>query len=142
MLERDVLLSKIAIIKNCLQRIKEVTHLDPATLDDFNVQDIYVLNLERAVQAAIDMANTVIAAHNYRLPNSYKMAFFILFENGWIDQTSLQRMQSMVGFRNIAIHDYQEIAVAILKSILTEHLDDFEIFYRQVMQRYNEGSDL
>lgn len=48
-------------------------------------------------------------------------------------------MQSMVGFRNIAIHDYQSIDVDILKSILTKNLKDIEEFYATVIKAYTEG---
>lgn len=44
-----------------------------------------------------------------------------------------------MGFRNIAIHDYQELTVAILNSIRSENLDDLEVFYRQGLQRYTKG---
>jgi len=118
MIEKDAVLSKISIIKNRLDRIKKVTKLKPDSLNEYDKQDIFVLNLQRAIQAATDIANLIISANQYRLPNSYKMAFHILFENGWIESETSKLMQKMVGFRNIAIHDYQEIDVEILKSIL------------------------
>jgi uncharacterized protein YutE (UPF0331/DUF86 family) len=137
MLEKDVLLSKISIIKNCLQRIKTVTKLKPETLDDFTNQDVFILNLQRAIQAAIDIANLIISQNNYRLPTSYKMSFLILFENDWVDAETAERMQKMVGFRNIAIHNYQEIDTEVLKSILTKDLSDLEKFYLQILARVN-----
>lgn len=54
--DRDVVLAKVAAIQRCLKRIQETTQLDPASLDDIDKQDIFVLNLQRAVQAAIDLA--------------------------------------------------------------------------------------
>lgn len=137
MIEKDVVLSKISIIKNCLNRIKKTTDLKPESLDDLDVQDIFVLNLQRAIQSAIDIANLIISATKYRLPNSYKMAFTILDENDWIDAETARLMQKMVGFRNIAIHDYQVIDINILKSILTKNLSDFEKFYRQILKKIN-----
>jgi len=38
------------------------------------------------------------------------------------------RLKKMVGFRNIAIHDYQKINTEILKSILDGHLNEFKDF--------------
>ena len=43
----------------------------------------------------------------------------------------------MVGFRNIAIHDYQVLDVDILKAILTKRLKDLEQFYTTVLTRFN-----
>ena len=40
----------------------------------------------------------------------------------------------MVGFRNIAVHDYQSIKVEILQSIIENYLNDFLIFTEQIKQ--------
>lgn len=44
--DRDIVLAKVAAIQRCLKRIKDVTGLKPDTLDELNVQDIFVLNLQ------------------------------------------------------------------------------------------------
>lgn len=36
----------------------------------------------------------------------------------------------MVGFRNVAIHDYQKLNLDIVRRIVVEHLDDFLAFAR------------
>ena len=41
----------------------------------------------------------------------------------------------MVGFRNIAVHDYQRIEIDILKSILFKHLKDFEQYYSAIYNK-------
>jgi uncharacterized protein YutE (UPF0331/DUF86 family) len=45
-------------------------------------------------------------------------------------------MEHMVGFRNIAVHDYESINPEILKSIVKHHLGDIEEFYTLVLQRF------
>jgi len=54
--DRDVVLAKVATIQKCLGRILDVTRLDPECLEDIDKQDIFVLNLQRAIQACIDLA--------------------------------------------------------------------------------------
>lgn len=135
MINKDTILAKISIIKNCLKRIKDTTKLNPETLSDFDNQDIFVLNLQRAIQATIDIANVIISSNNYPLPNSFRMAFKILHENNWMNSSTCKQMQKMVGFRNIAVHDYQEINLEILKAILTRNLSDFEDFYKQILNK-------
>ena len=44
----------------------------------------------------------------------------------------------MVGFRNIAVHDYQTIDTDLLKRIIKEHLKDFEEFYSTILQHYQK----
>ncbi len=40
----------------------------------------------------------------------------------------------MVGFRNLAVHAYQEINPSILQAILQHRLDDFRAFARRLIE--------
>ena len=133
MVERDVVLAKVAAIDRCLGRVRQATGLDPASLDDPDRQDIFVLNLERAVQAAIDLAVHVVATSAWGLPDTLRENFRILEAHGVITPGLAARMRAMVGFRNVAVHDYQAIDVAVLRSILTSRLGDLEEFCRAVV---------
>jgi len=134
--DRDVVLAKVAAIQRCLKRIKETTKLDPNRLDNIDEQDIFVLNLQRAVQAAVDLAIHIVASEGLGLPDTIKDNFKFLKKAGIINEELAQRMESMVGFRNIAIHDYQAIDGNILKSILSNNLKDLEDFYTTVLLHF------
>ncbi len=130
----DVVLSKISNIKNCLKRIKDTTKLVPESLDDnFDTQDIFVLNLQRAIQATFDISNSLIKEYNLELPVNYKSGFEIIAKHNFIDKKNKEKMIKMAGFRNIAVHNYETINVEILKSILKNNLQDFEEFYTQIL---------
>ena len=133
MLDRDVAFAKIGIIKRCMQRIVQVTALDPAAFDDFTVQDVFVLNLQRAVQAAIDLAAHVVASEGFGMPVDLKENFRFLREHGIIVAGLAEKLEKMVGFRNIAVHEYQEIDIEVLKTILVQNLRDLEDFYAAVV---------
>lgn len=133
--DMDVILAKTGNIQRCLKRIKE-TNPEPASLDDIDKQDIFVLNLQRAIEAAIDIAAHITASEGLGLASQIKDNFKFLNEAGVIDENLLKKMQSMVGFRNIAVHDYRTISIDILKSILTENLKDLEEFYIAVLKIY------
>ncbi len=134
--DRDVALAKIATIQRCLKRIKESTDLNPASLDDINKEDIFVLNLQRAVQAAIDLATHIVASEGLGLPDTIKDNFKLLKNVAIINDDLTQRMEAMTGFRNIAVHDYQAIDKDILKSILIKHLKDLEDFYTTILLHF------
>lgn len=131
--DKDVVLAKIATIQRCLNRIKEVTHLDPNSLDDINKEDIFILNLQRAIQAAIDLATHIIASEALGLCDSIKDNFKLLKNESIINDQIMKKMESMTGFRNIAIHDYRLIDKKILKSILSMHLKDLEDYYIAIL---------
>src|SRR6056297_2588174 len=127
--ENDVILAKIAIMKKCVATIEEVQR---AEISEWMRRDLWVLNLQRAVQAAIDLAHVVIARDGLGLPADYGQSFDLLARHQVIDLPTSKNLRKMVGFRNIAVHEYQEIDDQILQSIIEYHLDDFENFYRQV----------
>lgn len=124
----DAALAKLATIERCLQRIRSVTGGDPEATEDLDVEEIVVLNLQRAIQAVVDLAAHVISGRQWGLPDSLKAHFRILVDHRVIDTELGTRLQAMVGFRNIAVHEYDRLDRAILKSILAKHLVDLEDF--------------
>ena len=134
MVDHDVILAKIGIIQRCVARIREVTGMNSERLDSFDVQDIFTLNLQRAAQAAIDLASHLVASENLGVPGDLRENFVILQNARILDPDLSERMQRMVGFRNIAVHEYQNLSVDVLKHILVERLGDFEEFSNQVIR--------
>ena len=134
--DKDIVLAKTDAIQRCLKRIKDVTGLKPDSLDDLDKQDIFVLNLQRAVQSTIDLATHIVASEGLGLSDTIKGNFHILEKASIIDKKLSKKLQSMVGFRNIAIHHYQNLEVEILKSILASHLRDLEDFYTVILRRF------
>lgn len=120
----DVSLNKLAIIDRCLRRVAEEYQGDPARLENFTIQDSVILNVQRACEAAIDMAMHVIAVRRLGIPQDARSAFDILAVERLIERPLADRMKAMVGFRNIAVHDYQQLQIAILKRVIEERLED------------------
>lgn len=130
----DVILNKTQIIKRCIKRINEVYANSPDNLENYIKQDSIILNLQRACEATIDLAMHIVAEKNLGLPQTSRQAFDLLYENNIIDQQTANRMKAMVGFRNIAVHDYQSVNLSILQKIIELHLDDFELFTKKLLQ--------
>ncbi len=130
MSELDVVLSKINIIKNCIMTIEKASLKEGN--EDFRLY-LYEMNIQRATQAAIDLGNVVIAKEGLGLPNSYRQSFEILAKHDIITSELTSKMVSMVGFRNISVHDYSEIKPEIVNSIIKNHLVDFETFYTIIL---------
>ncbi|MBR4878043.1 MAG: DUF86 domain-containing protein [Rhodocyclaceae bacterium] len=122
----DVLLNKTAVIERCVARAREDSAANPATFaTDFTRQDAAILNIQRACEAALDMGHYLIRRERLGVPQSARDVFALLAQGGWIDAALAEALKRMVGFRNIAVHDYQALHLPITVSILTEHLDEF-----------------
>ena len=128
MVDKDIVLEKVKNIQNCLRRIHEKTGDDPASLFDMDVQDIFVLNLQRAVQSCIDLAAHVVSDEGLGLPSDLKENFTLLETKGILSSELSSKLQKMVGFRNIAVHDYTTIDAKVVQSILDTHLKIWKIF--------------
>ena len=124
----DVVLNKAAIIERCLRRIDEECRDTPDALSNQTVQDAIVLNLQRACEAAIDLAMHGVRVRRLGIPQDSREAFDLLCRQGLIDVEMTSRMKAMVGFRNIAVHQYQDLDLSILRSILEHRLGDFRAF--------------
>jgi uncharacterized protein YutE (UPF0331/DUF86 family) len=124
----DVLLNKAAIIERCLRRIAEEYAADPARLSNFTYQDAILLNVTRACQAAIDLAMHIVAREHLGVPQSSAQAFDLLASARKISPELAQKMRRMVGFRNVAIHQYQELNLEIVRRIIEIGKHDFVEF--------------
>lgn len=128
----DIDINKAAIIRRCLGRIAEEYRGEPSSLDDFTTQDSIVLNLLLACEAAIDLAMHRVAQGRLGIPQTSRDAFQLLTANAILSQPCATAMKHMVGFRNIAVHSYQNIQLPILRAILETHLSDFDSYLREL----------
>ena len=133
----DVVLNKIQTIERCLKRIREeYIGYEKEFENLYAKQDSVILNLERASQASIDIATHIVKVKGLGLPNTSRELFDMLLQNHIISKDICKQMQGMVGFRNIAVHDYQNLNLEIVVAIVEKHLGDFEGFVREVFSGY------
>ncbi len=128
-MDRQVVEQKLESLRRCLLRVKEKCPVDAESLvRDIDAQDIITLNLTRAVQLSVDLAAHLIASRDIPVPNTMEQAFEALASIGLISSALASRMKKAVGFRNIAIHNYEAIDWHIVHSICQRNLDDFRDF--------------
>ena len=132
----DVLLNKAATIERCVLRAREEYFSDPATFaTNFSRQDAAILNIQRACEAALDMGQHLIRRDRLGVPQSARDVFALLAQAGRIEPPLAEGLQRMVGFRNIAVHDYQSLQLPITIAIIEKHLDDFLQYSKALLLR-------
>lgn len=128
-MDRDVIEQKIESLRRCVARVRLKC---PATADalanDVDAQDILTLNLTRAVQLSVDIGAHIIAARDNPAPDTMGQTFDVLAALGLISPELAVRMKKAVGFRNIAVHNYEAIDWQIAHAIATRHMEDFTAF--------------
>ncbi|MCA3173992.1 MAG: DUF86 domain-containing protein [Burkholderiales bacterium] len=137
----DVLLNKAAVIERCVARAREEYATNPASFaTNYTRQDAAILNIQRACEAALDMGQHLIRRDRLGVPQSARDVFALLAQGGYIDATLADELKRMVGFRNIAVHDYQALQLPITVSIIEKHLDEFLQYSQAVLLRDAEQS--
>jgi len=136
-----VVSEKLESLRRCLARIESKR---PKTLDalerDLDAQDILVLNLSRAIQLCVDIGSHLVSRSDIAPPQTMGETFSALAQLGLLSDSMAEAMKKAVGFRNIAVHGYESLNMAIVFSIVTERLEDFRQFAREV-QRHEQDAD-
>jgi len=133
-MQNDVILNKIQVIERCILRIREEYAGNPRNLDNITKQDSMVLNIQRACEACIDLAIHLVSEKGLGIPQSSWEVFDILHKNDLLDEALAGIMMALVGFRNIAVHDYQQINLQIVRKIIDNHLDDLKEFAEIILR--------
>jgi uncharacterized protein YutE (UPF0331/DUF86 family) len=136
----DVVLNKAATIERCVARAREEYAAAGADFaSDFSRQDAAVMNIQRACEAALDLGQHLIRRDKLGVPQSARNVFDLLAQAGHIDAALAESLKKMVGFRNIAVHDYQTLLLPITVSVITEHLDEFLQLTSSLLKQDGQG---
>ncbi len=132
----DVLLNKAATIERSVARAREEYQHDPASFSsNYSRQDAAILNIQRACEAALDMGQHLIRRDRLGVPQSSRDVFELLARAGRISPELASQLKRMVGFRNIAVHDYTALQLPIVEAIISERLDDFLHYSSQLLRQ-------
>jgi uncharacterized protein YutE (UPF0331/DUF86 family) len=133
-MDKIVLAQKLESLRRCLQRIEQKRPATIAALEnDADLQDVIVLNLTRAVQLSVDIASHIVSQSNEPPPATMGESFSALEKMQIIEKKTADAMRRSVGFRNIAVHNYEAINWEIVFNICHRQLDDFRQFARAVV---------
>ena len=137
----DLIGQKLESLRRCLRRVEAKCPQDVATLsEDYDAQDILALNLTRAVQLCVDIGAHLVADTQFPPPDTMGQTFDILQDSGIINAELAGRMKKAVGFRNLAVHNYDAINWAIVYAIAQYRMKDFEDFAKAVVIASQQGN--
>lgn len=100
---------------------------------DYDAQDVVILNLTRAVQLSVDIATHILTTTNQPVPSTMEETFVSLERINIITPEIADNMKKSVGYRNVAVHNYDDIDLSITYDIASHHLNNFKDFIRHVL---------
>lgn len=132
-MDQLILAEKIESLRRCIQRIedKKPDNIN-LLIQNLDLQDILVINLTRAVQHCVDIGSHIISAANKPSPQTMGEVFTTLHELGAITSGSCEQLKKAIGFRNIAVHNYEAINWEIVYTICQNSVQDFRRFAQEI----------
>lgn len=116
MVNRPIILKKISHVRHNLSRLREKETISLKNFkDDLDVQDVVLHNLQLAIQGCLDIGSHVVSDEGWGIAGSLNEIFYILQDRGVIKAELTERLVSMVGFRNILIHEYEDVNLDIVQ---------------------------
>lgn len=122
----EIILNKKVSIERCVQQIRRY-YKSPSDLpfeEDYLKQDAIAMNLQRACELCIDIANHLIKTKKLGLPQDSRESFTLLQRGGLIDGRMAAGLQRMVGFRNILVHEYRKLDLKIIVDVIENRLQE------------------
>ena len=134
MTDTDLIAKKLAYIETCVRELRSIAR--PKEIPTDIVQRRFVEHtLQISIQAALDTAAHIVSDERLGEPSTNRDLFGILVKNGWLPQNLASPLRAMVGFRNVLVHEYQVVDLAVVEDVVTNHLDDLLAFVQAVRER-------
>src|SRR3989304_845564 len=134
LVDKALLLRKISELETYQKQIREFSDITLQNYkEDWKTQRVVERTLQMMIETCADIANHIISDAGMRVPTGYSDTFKVLFENNFIDRELFPIMEKMAKFRNIIIHQYEEVDAEIVIAILKKHLPDFERYKEAVL---------
>ncbi len=132
----EVVINKAQSIQRCVARAREEyreagDHFDT----DYTRQDAAMLNVTRAWEQAIACANHVVKTRKLGVPTDSAESFALLSRAGMIPAELAERLRKMIGFRNVAIHEYQGLDMDVVRAVITTRTEDLVEFSQLMLRR-------
>jgi uncharacterized protein YutE (UPF0331/DUF86 family) len=86
--------------------------------------------LHLAIECLLDMGNHLVADDELGEVNWYSDIPHILAQHGYIDSETEEMWVSMIGFRNVLVHQYADIDRQIVYDVLQNQLEAFNTLRR------------
>lgn len=131
----DIVMNKVQSIHRCIERAREEFKNAGMDFDeDYSRQDAAILNIIRACEQSIDLANHIIRTYKFGIPNSSSDSFELLVRKVVISSSVGKSLKNMVSFRNRMVHEYQRLDIALVKKVIETELDNLVIFTEKIME--------
>lgn len=136
MVDRDLILAKAGSVKRHLNRVFEKRNTDLRTfLKDIDIQESILFNIQMAVQNCIDIAAHIISDEGLGVPGSTNEMFYLLEENGYLNNEVTEKMVKAVGLRNLVVHEYGKVDLDRIFEVAQKDISDLNEYLKSIFKK-------
>ena len=136
MVDTDIILAKAGSVKRHLNRVFEKRNTDLRTfLKNIDIQESVLFNIQMAIQNCIDIAAHIISDEGFGVPGSTNEMFYLLEENGYLDNEITEKMVKAVGLRNLVVHEYSKIDLERIFEVTQKDITDLNEFLKSIFKK-------
>ena len=136
MVDTDLILAKAGSVKRHLNRVFEKRNTDLGTfLKNTDIQESVLFNIQMAIQNCIDIAAHIISDEGFGIPGSTNEMFYLLEENGYLNNGITEKMVKAVGLRNLVVHEYSKIDLERIFEVTQKDITDLNEFLKSIFKK-------
>ena len=136
MVDTELILAKAGSVKRHLNRVFEKRNTDLRTfLKNIDIQESVLFNIQMAIQNCIDIAAHIISDEGFGVPGSTNEMFYLLEENGYLDNEITEKMVKAVGLRNLVVHEYSKIDLERIFEVTQKDITDLNEFLKSIFKK-------
>ena len=134
MTDPELIAKKLGEIETCVSELRTLAQPDRIR-QDIRERRFVEHTLQLAIQGALDVASHIVSDERLGEPRTNRELFDLLERRGWVAPDLAKTLRNMVGFRNVLVHGYDTVDLAVVEDVLRSHLDDLLDFVSVIRRR-------
>ena len=131
MTDPELVAKKLALIETCVRELQSLARPD-VIRTDVREERFVEHTLQIAIQAALDVASHIVSDERLGEPETNRALFDLLARAGKLPAGLAATLRDMAGFRDVIVHGYQDVDLAVVEDLLRNHLGDLIAFVAAV----------
>ena len=134
MTDPDLVAKKLALVETCVRELRELSR--PTLIPTDKIQQRFAEHtLQIAIQAVLDVASHIVSDERLGEPRTNRELIDLMERHGWLASDLATTIRRLVGLRNVLVHGYEAVDVAIVQDIVEHRVGDLLAFVAVVRAR-------
>ncbi len=134
---KNQIYSKLELLEEYLKYLKEIvkeTKEEKIFVTDFHFFGLAERYLQLSIQVLIDTIQMIIIEEGFARPDDNQEAISLLHEQKILSKKLVLKLDGIVGFRNILVHEYGKVDHKRVYDYLQNELDTLQQFKKEIVK--------